>query len=90
MNKQTDMDFRSAHQFSSLHREQLMKSEKCGCFYCLKIFHPEKIVEWVDEVDSNVGQTAICPYCSIDSIVGSASNVPITPEFLKGMNQVWF
>ena len=42
------------------------------------------------ENEKEIGQTAICPFCGIDSVIGDRSGVPITKEFLSGMNQVWF
>ena len=90
MNKIVEIDFKSAHLYSSLHRKQVLGSDLCGCFYCSKIFSPNKIEEWIDEGDDEIGQTAMCPFCDIDSVIGSASYVPITPEFLSGMNQLWF
>ena len=79
----------AAHRFSSHHRDDLLRSECCGCFHCLAIFAPSEIDEWVDE-DDGIGQTACCPRCGIDSIVGSNSGYPITPEFLHLMKQHWF
>jgi hypothetical protein len=34
--------------------------------------------------------TAICPYCAIDSVIGSKSGYPITPELLAQMKAHWF
>jgi hypothetical protein len=36
------------------------------------------------------GQTALCPKCPVDSVIGAASGDPITPEFLKLMHDHWF
>lgn len=83
-------EYHSAHQFSSGHREQVLESELCGCFYCLKTFPPSEIDGWVGRGEAGVGQTAQCPYCSIDSVIGSKSGVPLTEEFLNGMKQLWF
>ena len=79
------MDVDAAHGFSSLHRAQIEASDICGCFYCLAVFPPERIVEWVDS-----DRTALCPKCGIDSVVGSESGVPLTPEFLSQMRHHWF
>ena len=75
-----------AHKFSSNHRNELLKDERCGCFYCLKIFNPNQI--WRFLADKN--GTAMCPYCGIDSIIGESSGYPITREFLKKMEEYWF
>ena len=80
---------RTAHQHSINHRIEILASETCGCFYCLQTFPPSQIVEWCDEVNE-VGQTALCPNCGIDSVLGSASGLPIDPKFLKAMHDVWF
>lgn len=66
-------------------KEEMLSSEKCGCYKCLKVFSPDKIDEWWDD-----DQTAVCPYCGIDSVVGSASGYSITPQILKEMRIYWF
>jgi hypothetical protein len=75
----------AAHDHCSLHKAELEKSTVCGCFYCLSIFPPSAIVEWIDD-----GQTAICPKCPVDSVIGSSSGYPITTEFLQQMHDRWF
>jgi len=79
-------DVIEAHKYSSNHKTQLLKDKKCGCFYCLSIFNPQEIVEWVPDTHG----TAICPHCGIDSVIGEGSNYPITVEFLKKMKDYWF
>ena len=75
-----------AHKRSINHKKKLLKDEKCGCFYCLKIFSPQEIVEWIEDAEG----TAICPYCGIDAVIGESSGFPITKEFLNEMMQHWF
>jgi hypothetical protein len=43
------------------------------------------IEEWTDAAD-----TALCPHCGIDAVIGDASGFPITKEFLSEMCQAWF
>lgn len=76
-----------AHNFSSYHKDNLIKDEVCGCFSCMKIFNPSEIKIWIKDTDGN---TAVCPYCNIDSILGESSGFPITEEFLIKMNNYWF
>lgn len=81
----------AAHQFSSLHRSELAADGVvCGCFHCCKNFSFSQIDEWVDADASGEGQTAMCPMCEIDSVIGSCSGYPITCEFLREMRKVWF
>jgi hypothetical protein len=57
----------------------------CGCFYCLAIYSPAGITQWVDE-----DQTAMCARCGIDSVLPQASGYPATVEFLQRMHDYWF
>jgi hypothetical protein len=70
-------------------RDELLLSERCGCFYCGAIFLPVEVNEWTDEKEG-VGQTALCPRCGIDAVIGSASGYPITADFMEMMKQYWF
>jgi hypothetical protein len=80
-----------AHAASSNHMEQLKQDKLCGCFYCLRIFNPYEIEEWIiDDNPIDKGGTAICPYCGVDAIIGESSGYPLTVEFLKKMNKAWF
>jgi len=79
-------DYIEAHRFCGNHKEKLLQDEKCGCFYCCTIFSPTEIEDWID----NASNTALCPYCGIDSVIGESSGFPITKEFLKKMNTYWF
>ena len=79
-------DYIEAHKFSANHREMLEKDSKCGCFCCLEIFHPSEIKDWIKDR----GDTACCPYCYVDSVIGESSGYPITEEFLAKMKNYWF
>ncbi len=35
-------------------------------------------------------QTAICPRCGIDSVIGDKSGFALTPTFLAEMKKAWF
>jgi hypothetical protein len=85
----SESDIVAAHKHCSRHRNEIIASDCCGCFHCLEIFDPEKIIGWIDE-PKDAGQTAVCPICGIDSVIGSNSAFPITREFLGAMNAHWF
>lgn len=76
---------KKAHICSSFNRNKLSKARLCGCFYCLKIFDPKLVVDWCDD-----NQTAICPFCGIDSIIHDCKEFPLSREFLEKMNEYWF
>ena len=80
---------RVAHKKSIRHRIEVENSEICGCFSCLQSFPPMDITNWTDgpEIEH---QTALCPYCGIDSVIGSKSGFEITQDFLSNMQKAWF
>lgn len=80
-----NQDIINAHKHSSDHREELVQSTKAGCFYCLSVYNASDITDWIDNE-----QTALCPQCSIDSVIGDHSGYPITEEFLSKMESHWF
>ena len=87
----------AAHKHSANHREELLASDHCGCFYCLSVFSPTAIKDWVDwpegtpdEQALQAGTTALCPNCGIDSVIGNKSGFPIEKSFLQEMHEHWF
>ena len=80
-----NQDHLRAHGHCRNNREELSQSTLCGNFYCLAIYQPSEISEWVDE-----DQTAMCTKCGIDSLIGSACGYPVTAEFLQKMHDHWF
>lgn len=84
------VDVRAAHAHSSLHRTEVEASELCGCFYCGARYPPSKITEWVDGSAEGVGQTALCPECGIDSVIGDRSGFVLSDDFLATMKRYWF
>ena len=83
-------DLELAHKHSIFHRKEIETSELCGCLFCRETFAPSKIEGWTDGADGKQ-ETALCPVCNIDSVIGDQSGFPIfAPEFLKRMNVRWF
>lgn len=79
-------DYILAHDYSIYNREQINQSKQCGCFCCLKKFPPSEIVDWCDPNED----TALCPYCDIDSVLGDASGFEISDTLLRKMQDYWF
>ena len=97
-----DDDLKLAHAHCYGNRSEVLASEICGCFSCLLIFPPADIAAWIPEYEpslfegnvltarSKIEPTAICPECSVDSVLGSRSGYPITDDFLRRMQARWF
>ena len=80
-----ESDLKSIHSHTALNREELKNSSLCWCISCLGSFPPSMIDDWTDE-----GNTAICPFCSVDAIVGNASGFNLTPQLLRTLNKKYF
>ena len=84
---------KAAHKHSSRHRRELIKSDECGCFYCGSVFALNEVRDWlsgvVDDLDEE--DTALCPRCGIDSVIGDNSGYPVAnSKFLAAMRAYWF
>ena len=75
----------AAHKHSSRHRIEIENSTRCGCFFCFRTFQSTDIKAWIDGK-----QTALCPKCGVDSVIGSASNHRLDDAFLRQMHAHFF
>ena len=71
------------HKLSIYNRKILESVHLCGCFSCIRVFPVTAIKEWTDK-----GQTALCPNCTIDSIL--PETVDISKASLTRMCERWF
>ena len=83
-------ELKSIHNFSFKNRPSLEKTDVCGCFYCLQIFHPSEIKKWHEENRVGGGFTALCPKYGIDSILPKSEKLKITKELLQIMHDEFF
>jgi len=69
-------------------RTQLMQSMLCGCYMCGETFLPPEIREWDPSDAPDRDDTALCPHCGNDSVVGGKCGLPIEePAFLKALGE---
>lgn len=59
----------------------------CSYFYYCAIFPYADIKEWINDA---LDQTAVYPYCQIDSVIPKNEQYPLTTDFLNFMHQQWF
>ena len=83
-------DIREAYEHTSNHRDEIMKSNSVGCFYCCKVFPKSQIEKWVDTDKEGLGHTALCPKCGVDSLIGDAAGYILNTPFLEKMKSYWF
>ncbi len=78
---------RAALRHAVNNEDEIKASEECGCFHCLEVFAKDEIDEWVDGED---GMSAVCPKCSVESVIGDAAGFPLTEAFLDAMRHEMF
>lgn len=78
------MNIEELSKLSINNKNNILDSVFCGCYYCLKIFDPKDIKEWVDK-----SSTAICPFCKIDAVIPD-NRVEINEELLTEAKKYWF
>lgn len=67
-------------------RAALARSEIAVCFYCFEQYPPAQITAWCDGADDP--QTAICPNCGVDAVVGFNGQVDL--NWIKQRHQYAF
>ena len=72
----------AAHRHCTANEAELRQSKIAGCFYCTSVFPVIEVIQFLESE-----RTALCPKCMIDSVLGDASGLPISPTFLAEMHQ---
>ena len=87
----------AAHRHTSNNRAELEASTLCGCCSCTEIFPTEEIVAWtgfdlndINNPEAANAETALCPKCGSEALIGDRAGYSLNLEFLNRMNQAWF
>ena len=79
-----------AHDDSNGDRQEIEQSDLAGCASCSTIFITSKEeIAYLEDGGPSDEWTALCPYCGVDSVIGSASGIPITEEFIAAATDYW-
>ncbi len=76
----TNLTYVAALSRASKNRVEVLGSENCACFSCFRRFTPAQVTRWID-----AKQTALCPMCGIDTVLGSAGG-GFDETFLRRMS----
>ena len=77
----------SYHSHTIRNRQEIDQSEYCHCISCCKTY-PSAIV--MNFIKDGEGETAMCPNCGIDAVIGDACGLEINQEILTALNKRWF
>lgn len=62
-------------------------SEQCGCYYCMRLFSADEITDFVQ---GKFFATAVCPYCERQTILPEHPDYELTKSMLVEMNNCYF
>lgn len=74
------------HRQSIGNKARLSDAKDCGCFFCFSHFPASAAEYWDDEG----GETAVCPKCGIDSVIGEYDDERIPDDLLRAMKKRFF
>lgn len=83
----TDAEMELLHGRGFRNRAEVTRSTECACFYCRERFPPGNVREWADK-----GETAMCPRCGIDSVIGDGGTPEgrVSDDVVAQMRTRWF
>ncbi|MFA5766339.1 MAG: hypothetical protein WC919_00260 [Candidatus Paceibacterota bacterium] len=76
--------YKPVRKHSQHNKAEIEASTKCACFFCRAVFDPKAIIVYSE------GDTAICPNCGIDAVIGDKTGFDLSEEFLVAMFRRWF
>jgi hypothetical protein len=63
----------------------------------MQTFPTDEVVAWagldfsqLDNPDAADAETAVCPRCGSEAVLGDKAGYALTPQFLGQMNEAWF
>ncbi len=90
-------DLLAAYRHTTKNRAEIEAGSTCGCCYCMQTFPASEIVAWAGldfsqlcNPDAADADTAVCPRCGSEAVMGDTSGFSLTPQFLGQMNEAWF
>ena len=75
------------HSHTIRNQREIDQSMYCHCISCCKSY-PSPIV--MNFIKDGEGETALCPYCGVDAVIGDGCGLEINPDILKALNKIWF
>lgn len=83
----SEQNLEQVYKHSKNNKQEIEKSDTCGCFYCREMFVPKEIKIWIKDEKCD---TALCPYCKIDAVIGNASGFEINKKLLEELYKKYF
>ena len=81
----TKEEMKGIHSHTMRNRKEIEASYNCVCISCCEIFYASKVEDYIDE-----GETALCPICGIDAVIGDCTGISMDSNTLSELNKEFF
>lgn len=81
----TEQELKTIHGHTLNNSREIKQSIRCACIACCEMFPMEEVDEYIDD-----DQTALCPRCTIDAVIGDAAGYELSQDFLAKLNKRFF
>ena len=78
------------HTHCTANREEIEASSRCACFYCQEVFRATEVKDYIVEPSMDYKETALCPRCGADTILGDAAGIPFYKELIEKLHHHYF
>ena len=81
----TKEEMKQIHSHTLRNRTEIEASDKCVCICCCEIFKASEVADFIDE-----GETALCPICGIDAVIGDCTGISMDSGTLNKFHKEFF
>ena len=81
----TKEEMKGIHSHTLRNRKEIEASDNCVCISCRETFNASEVEDYIDE-----GETALCPKCGIDAVIGDCTGISMDKETLNELNKEFF
>ena len=85
-----DEKLHDIHTHCTANREEVEASSRCACFYCQEVFRATEVKDYIVEPSMDYRETALCPRCGVDTVLGDAAGIPFYKELIEKMHRHYF
>lgn len=86
----SDDELHEIHTHCTANREEVEASSRCACFYCQEVYCSTEVYDFIVEPSLDFKETALCPRCGVDAVIGDATGIPFYKELIGKLHQHYF
>ena len=86
----SDEELHEIHTHCTANRKEVEASSRCACFYCQEVYCASEVYDFIVEPSLDFKETALCPRCGVDTVIGDATGIPFYKELMEKLHQHYF